>query len=151
MSTRIERLVLDLQEFRGVVGHCGRLGYHRSHRLTLVANFGHCQRVIFDFGEGIRADLDKRLGLLRDLGTRQNADNAGKRLGGRGVNTDDLRVSIGRAHESQIEHLAQLDVVGKLAASAQQAILFLARKRFAYPAFISVVLRRAHCLVLIVN
>jgi len=33
----------------------------------------------------------------------------------------------------QIEHLAQFDVIGKLAAASQQAILFFARKRFAYP------------------
>ncbi len=43
-------------------------------------------------------------------------------------------MSVRRAHEAQVEHLAELDVVGELAESAQEAVFFLARKRGAYPA-----------------
>ena len=45
-----------------------------------------------------------------------------------------LCVGVWRADKSQIEHFPQLDVVGKLAPSAQQAIVFLAGKRLAHPA-----------------
>jgi len=37
-------------------------------------------------------------------------------------------VGVWRPDKSQIEHFPQLDVVGKLAPSAQQAIVFLAGK-----------------------
>ena len=56
-------------------------------------------------------------------------------FGSRDVDAHDLRVSVRRAHEAQVEHIAQLDVVGKLAPTAQQAVLFLARKWLAYPGF----------------
>ena len=69
-------------------------------------------------------------------GAGQRADHSGNSFGCRSIDADDLCVGIRRTHESQVEHLAQLDVVGKLAPAAQQAILFLARKRFADPVFL---------------
>ena len=42
------------------------------------------------------------------------------------------------------EHLVQFDVVGKLAATAQQAVLLLSRKRCAYPATAAVLVFFIH-------
>jgi hypothetical protein len=42
----------------------------------------------------------------------------GQRFGSGGVDAADPRVRIGRAHKAEIEHFAQLDVVGKLAPAA---------------------------------
>ena len=45
----IEGFVLDLHKFGGVVGKRGGFGDHGGNRLTLVADFGCGQWIIFDF------------------------------------------------------------------------------------------------------
>ena len=125
---RIKGLVFNLQKFGGIVCHCRGLGHHCRYRLTLVTNLGHRQRVIFNFGKRVGTDLNEWLGLMHDLRAGQSADHFGKSFSGRSVDADDLCMRIRRPDKSQIKHLAQLDVIGKLAPSAQQAILFLARK-----------------------
>ena len=76
----------------------------------------------------VRTDLNEWLGLLCYLWPGQRADYPGNSFSCRSVNADDLCVGVWRPDKSQIEHFPQLDVVGKLAPSAQQAIVFLAGK-----------------------
>ena len=114
----IERLVLDLHELRSVIGQAGRFGHNRHNRLALIAYFGDGQGIVFDATAGIRTDLNEWPGLRRDLSPGERAEDTGKGQRARDINADNLGVSIGRAYESQIKHLAQLDVVGKLAAPA---------------------------------
>jgi hypothetical protein len=103
---RIERFILDLHQFGSVIGEAGRFRDYGHDRLALVAYFGDGQRIIFDSGAGIRSDFDEWLCLCRDLRPREHADNAREIFGGRHVNAYNLRVSIGRAHEFQIQHFA---------------------------------------------
>src|SRR6185312_8803469 len=110
--------------------------HHCRYRLTLVANFGHRQRVILDLGKGVGTDLNEGLGLLCYLWPGQRADYSGNSFSCRSVNADDPCVGVWRPDKSQIEHFPQLDVVGKLAPSPQQAIVFLAGKRLTHPVFL---------------
>ena len=135
IDDRVQFGVLDLHSFGGIVGEARGFCHHGRYRLTLVADLGDGHGIIADFAARIGTDLDERLGLGGNLLAGNRADHAGNLFGGRGIDADDLRVRVRRTHKTQIQHFAQLDVVGELAAAAQQTVLFFARQRFAYPAF----------------
>ena len=91
---------------------------------------------------GIRRDLNEGLRLRRDLNTNQRANHSRERFRGRHIDAHNLRVCVGRPHESQIQHLAQLDIICKLAPPAQQAVFFLARKRLPHPVLNAILLNQ---------
>ena len=93
----------------------------------------------------VGTDLNEWLGLGGDFLAGDRTHHAGQGFGGGGVHADDAGMRIGRAHEAEIEHLVQLDVVGELAAAAQQAVFLLAGKRCAYPAIACVLFFFSHC------
>ncbi len=93
----------------------------------------------------VGADLNEWLGLRGDFLAGDRAHHARECCGGGGVHADDACVRIGRAHESQIKHLVQLDVVGELAAAAEQTVFLFARKRCAYPAIACGLFFFRHC------
>src|SRR5258708_20831019 len=114
-----ERLVLDLDEFSGIIGKTRRLRDHSGYWLTLVKDFAHGHREVTNFLRVVGTDFDEGLRLPGDLLAGNHAHDAGQRFGSGVVDTDDTRVPIRRAHKATIEHFAQLDVVGKLAPAAQ--------------------------------
>ena len=63
----------------------------------------------------------------------QSADDAWQRLGFGDIDAGDVGVRIRRAHEDQVQHAEQLDVVDKFAFAADQARVFLALDRLADP------------------
>ena len=70
---------------------------------------------------------------LRDLLTGKCADDSGQRLGFGNIDAGDVRVRVRRAHEHEVQHAEQLDVVDKLAPAADQARVFLALEGLADP------------------
>src|SRR5260370_11545842 len=138
----VQGLVLDLHELRGIVADVRRRGDDSSYRSPLVAHFGNRQRIIFDLREGIGPDLDEGIRLLRDFraGERTNYTWKGFRCGS--IETGHFRMSIRGAHELQIQHVVQLDVVDELAAAAEEPVVLLPRQLLADPT--SAIGSRAH-------
>src|SRR5712671_5184966 len=130
---RFERLVLDLNEFSGIIGEARRFGDRGGNRLSLVKDFAHGHGEVANFLRVVGTDFDERLGLRGNLLSGNRAYYPWQHFGRGSVNAYDPRVRIRRAHKPEIEHFAQLDVVGKLAPATQQPVLFLTRKRRAYP------------------
>src|SRR5437588_7442328 len=81
----------------------------------------------------VRTDLDEWLGQRLDLPSGKHRDHAGYGFGSGGIDTHDARVRVGRANESQIAHLPQLDIVNELTFAAQQPAFLLASHRLTYP------------------
>src|ERR1039458_1651971 len=130
---RLERFVLDLNEFGGIVGQAGRLRDYRGNRLSLVEGFADGHGEIANLLRLVRTDLDEGLRLRGYLFAGDRAYHAGQRFGCGGVDADDARVRKGRANEAEVKHFAKLEIVGEFAPASQQAVLFLAGKRRAYP------------------
>ena len=63
----------------------------------------------------------------------QSTDDAGKSFGLGDLDAGDGSVSVGRAHEDQMQHAQHLDVVDEFALAADQASVFLALDRLADP------------------
>ncbi len=116
---RFERLVLDLNEFSGIIGEARRLRDYGSDRLALVKDFAHGHGEVANFLRMVGTDFDEGLGLRGNLLSGNRTHYPGKRFGSGGVDADDTRVRIRRTHKAEIEHFAQLDVVGELAPAAQ--------------------------------
>ena len=79
---RFQRFVLDLHEFRGIVGQAWRLRDHRGDRLALVKHLGHGHRIVPNFLRVLGADFDEGLGLCGNLSAGERAYHARQRLGG---------------------------------------------------------------------
>ncbi len=131
---RVQRFVLDRYEFGGIVGDGGRLCHHGGYGLSLIAGFLNCHRIVANFLSVVGADLNEWLGLRGDFLAGDRTHHAWQGLGGGGVHADDAGMRVGGAHETQVEHLVQFDVVREFAAAAQQAVFLFAGKRCAYPA-----------------
>ncbi len=142
---RVERFVLHCDQFGGIVGEGGRLRYHGSYRLSLIAGFLYCHWIVANFLSVLGADLNEWLRLRGDLFAGDRTRHAGQHFCGRGIHAHDPGMRVGRADEAQVKHLVQLDIVGELAAAAQQAIFLLAGKRCAYPATAYGLLSFTHC------
>jgi hypothetical protein len=127
-DNRFERLVLDLDEFSGIVGETRRLGDYSRDWLTLVKDLAHGHGEVANFLRMVGTDFDEGLGLRGNFLTGNRAHHAGQRFGSGGVDADNTRVGVRRAHKAEIEHFAQLDVVGELASAAQQAVFLFARE-----------------------
>ena len=67
VGDRRDRLVLDLDELRGVARELARLGDDRDDRLADVAHLADRERVVLDVAAGHRRDLEERIGERRDL------------------------------------------------------------------------------------
>ena len=113
---RIQCLIFHVDQFCSIVCNLRGFRHHRHDRLALVTNFGDAQRIVANFR--IRSNFDKRLSLRHYFLTGKCANDSGQRVSRRSVNAHNLRVRVGRTHEVQVSHFAQLDVIGKLAATA---------------------------------
>ena len=85
---RIERFVLDLDEFGGIVGEAWGFGDHRRDRLALIADFVDGQGIVANFLGVVGTDFDEGLGLGGDFPAGDRADDAGQCLGGGGIDTE---------------------------------------------------------------
>src|ERR1700687_3434268 len=104
---RFERLVLDLNEFSGIVGEAWRFRDYGGDGLTLVKGFPHGHGAVADFLSMGGTAIDHELGLRCSDLPRNRAHYAGQRVGSGGVDADDTRVCIWRAHKAEIEHFAE--------------------------------------------
>ena len=87
VDDRIERLILYLHQFGGVVGDARRLGHDRGHGLALVADFRHRHRIVADLAAGVGTNLDEGLRLGGDLRAGQRANHAGQGFSASEVST----------------------------------------------------------------
>ena len=85
----VERLVLDLDELRGVARELARLGDDGRDRLADVAHLADGERVVLDLPAGVGCDLEERVGEDRDLVARQRPVDARERE--RGADVDRAR------------------------------------------------------------
>ena len=125
---RVQRFVFHRDEFGGIVGEGGGLCDDRGYGLSLIAHFLNRHWKVANLLSMVGTDFDKRLGLRGDFLASNRTDNAWQGFCGGRVDTDDAGMRVRRAHEAQIEHLVQFDVVGELAAAAQEAVFFFTRK-----------------------
>jgi len=128
VDDRFERFVLDLDQLSGIVGEGRRFGDDGGYRFSLITDLVDSHRVIANLLGMLGSDFDERLRVVGHFLSRDRADHAGKSCSGGSIDADDPRMCVGRAHEAEVEHFAELDVVGKFAAAAQEAVFFLARQ-----------------------
>ena len=128
-----QRLVFHAHQFGGVFGDGSGFGDDGGNRLSLIAGAIDRHGIVEDAIAGSGTDLEERIDQLGDLRASQSADDAGKSFGLGDIDAGDGGVSVGRAHEDQVQHAQHLDVVNKLAAAADQARVFLALDRLADP------------------
>ncbi len=129
----LERLVVDAHQFGGVFRDGRSFGDDGGDRLALVASTINCHGVVKDLVAGRRTDLEEWIDELADLLTGKCADHTGQRLGFGNINAGDFRMRVRRAHEHEVQHAEQLDVVDKLPLAADQARVFLALDGLADP------------------
>jgi hypothetical protein len=127
---RRQRLVVDVDQFEGVVGDVGVLGHHagdllalhpdlvgRQHRLGVARERRHpCQVVL---GEQLAGD---------------DRDHAGERLRRRGVDRIDPGVRQRAAQDRHVQHAGQLDVLDVVAPALQEPGVLLALDALSQPA-----------------
>jgi hypothetical protein len=141
---RFKRIVLNLDEFSGIVGKARGFRDYGGNRFTLVNGFTHGHGKVANFLRMVRADFDEGLRLRSDFFADNCTNYAGERLGSGGVDANDARMCIRRAHKTEVKHFAKLDVVGELAPAAQQTVFFFAGKRGAYPGSVAVLFSFGH-------
>ena len=61
----------------------------------------------------------------------QNRDHTGRGQGGGFIDALDVGVGVGRAHKHSVRHVGQIDVVGVVTGTGQEAVVFFTAKRFA--------------------
>ena len=140
---RRQRLIGDVDQFRGVLGGGDALGDHESDRFADIAGFVGWQREVGgrDRREaaGSRLHIGRRRerGIVRDrpepvgdiVGPGQHCERTGCGECCSPVDRDEARMRVWRAHEHRVRHPAQCDVVGKAASAGQQPKIFLAPHR----------------------
>src|SRR5205807_8661497 len=112
---------------RSIIRKAGGFREYGSHGFALVSNFIDREREIANLGAGLGADFNEWLGEWLDLFAGQRTRDPRQPLSPGGIHLEDARMGIGRAHETEIQHFADFDVVGKLAAAAQQATFLFPR------------------------
>jgi hypothetical protein len=126
-------LVVDVDELSGVA--CLRRGSRRDDGDDL-AGAGH---VVHDDGQVVGSLLlrverprvgDRALDVL-DVGAGDDVDDARSRLGLSRVDGRDAGVGEGAAHQGEVQHAGQLDVVGPTGATRDEALVLLAAPRLA--------------------
>ncbi len=147
IDDRLQWLVIHLHKFGAVFGDGSCFGNHCGDGLSLIACAIDGHRVVENLIAGRRTDFEEGIDELGDFRTGQSADDAWQRLSLGDVNAGDLGVREGRAHERQVQHAEQLDVVDKLAFAANQARVFFALDRLAHPVSCWTVRRGCHDLL----
>ena len=138
---RVERLVVDGDPFGGVAGEVAVLRHDDSHSIADVADrVGRDHRVSRSLQVWQQpADRDHAGNAgRRDVARREHGENAGKRLGGGGVDAADPGMSVRAANDRGMRHAGGLEVVGVLAAAGDERRVFPALDRGAeYPCHVS--------------
>jgi hypothetical protein len=122
-----QRVGLDVDRGRGVLGHVGVVGHHEGDRLAdvahAVAGERRLQRVLAALGRE-QADGDAHVGHV--VGG-EDAHHARHRLSDALVDRDDHAVRRLAAHDPHVELTGDVHVRAELAAAGQQAQVLLAR------------------------
>ena len=126
-------LVINFNQFPGVLRGKPGLRNHGSHRFTLKHNFVHRHWIIGNFLRAAGSNLDERLDLLLDFRAGQRANNSGELLGLRDINPRDLGMRVRRPDKPDMQHPGHFFIVNENAPPAHKAALFLAPNRLAHP------------------
>ena len=118
-----QRLVLDLDERGGVLGGGAALGGERHDRLADVAHALQRER---EHGAGLHAlvvEEHAAVGLAEPRGIfpGEHAGDAGRAPGGVERDARQARVSVRAAHERDVDHARQREIVHVAAAAGEQA------------------------------
>ncbi len=139
VGQRGQRLVVHLDQLAAVLGHRAAAGQHHGHDLAHVARLVPAQRELVGLlhGDGHaggqagrdRAEERQRLHPALEIGEGEHVGHAGQPPGRVGADGRDARVRVRAAHEGDVEHPGQLDVVHEAALAAEVAGVFLASDR----------------------
>ena len=131
-------VIVDLNRFCGISGLLQRQCHHGGHRLTDKAHPFVRQRVPRRCGtrRAVSPLETDRAGHRLDAGSHQigpgkNLQHARHGPRGGGIDGGDAGVRVGRTHEHQPHLPVRAHVVGELAATSQQGIVFEAANRLA--------------------
>ena len=133
VGDRVERLVFDLDQLRGVACALARFGHHGDDRLTDVAHLADGEGVVLEVRARDGRDLEERIGERGHLFAGQRAVDPRQLLRLRHVDRRDVGVRIRRAHEVDEAHPVPLDVVDEDALPLHEPAVLLARDVLALP------------------
>ena len=128
-----EGLVFDAHELGGIFRDGGSFGDDRGDRLALIAHTVDGHGVVENAIAGSGPDLEERIDRAWKFPAPVKVQTTPGPLGFGYVDREDVGMSVWRAHEDEVEHAEQLDVVDKFAFAADQARVFLALDRLADP------------------
>ncbi len=115
--------VNDFDAFAGILGLGAAARHDGADRFALPAGAIHGERILrrrFQTHE-MRQHADPRGHHGHKLGPAHHRHDARRLLGGAGIDRDDARMGVRRAHEGDMRHARQHDVADELRASGGQA------------------------------
>ena len=124
-----QRLVVDVDEPDGVLGHVAVVGHDERDQLAHVAHLVDRQRPLGPrMGQARMRDQERRgLVELAELGGGQDQVHARQRAGASRVDRADARVRVRAAEAGGVEHAAGLDVVDERAQAAEEPRVLVSR------------------------
>ena len=126
-----QRLVVDLDQVERVARDKSVLGHHHRHRIADETDLAHRQRawrvdVVRDPaslpGAGQRVDI-------HHIFAGDHGDDAGQRLGLRGVDALDVGMGVGTAQNGGVRHAMEFDIVEVVTFAGDQLGIFAALER----------------------
>ena len=131
-----QRIDIDHHGFAGIARLRQRLGHHERHGVADIAHLvGHQRGAVGLQQRRAVAVLQRQAAGERavigggEVGSGPDAEHAGHRLGGRGVDAADDAVGVAGAHDPGIGLAGQIEIVGVFALAAHQRVVFLAADR----------------------
>ena len=131
-----QRIDIDHHGFRGIARLRQRLGDHEGHGIADIAHLVGHQRGAVGLQQRRAVAVLQRQAAGEgavigggEVGAGPDAEHAGHRLGGRGVDAADDAVGMAGAHDPGIGLAGQVEIVGVFALAAHQRVVFLAADR----------------------
>ena len=125
---RRQRLVVDRDQRRGVLGDVARLRDHHRHRLADEGDLVLGEHERRDVGRQLRRAKLQRKPLLceqrRQIGEREHGMHAGVSLRGAGVDGADQGMGMRAAHECRLQHVGKAQIGDEAARTREQGAIF---------------------------
>ena len=122
VDDRVQRFVVDVDEFQRVPGGVAVLGDDERHLLALEPHPVGGEHGLHVVGQGRHPGQP----LFRQIGAGHHGLDLRMCLRRRDIDAVDLRVGVRRTQDRQVQHAAQIDVVDVVAAAPDEARVLLA-------------------------
>ena len=133
-----QNVVFDFHQFSGILGLFQRFCHHHGHVVAHIAHFAVGQNRVRWLLHGLATGVGDQpaTGQAVDFGVHhiravQNGHHPGRGQCGRLVNAHNVGMRMGRAHKHRVRHVLHANVIGVVACTGQETVVFLAAQGFA--------------------